>query len=116
MSKIVEFSHTIKVKFSFIGPTKYSIIHELGKGNYARVLKATRDDQSVALKLQRPSWEWEWYIVRELQKRLPPDVVGIYYIYIKLNLFIKLTYMFIYFVKVQFVNCSYYIKKIVFFV
>lgn len=60
---------------AFAGSSKYSVIGELGKGNYARVLKASRDGQPVALKQQRPSWEWEWYIVQELQSRLPPNKV-----------------------------------------
>uniref|UniRef100_A0A1B6F5J3 Protein kinase domain-containing protein n=1 Tax=Cuerna arida TaxID=1464854 RepID=A0A1B6F5J3_9HEMI len=61
-----------------LGNTKYSLIGELGKGSYARVLKATRDGQPVALKQQRPAWEWEWYIVQELQSRLPPNKMGGY--------------------------------------
>uniref|UniRef100_A0A1B6KB65 Protein kinase domain-containing protein n=1 Tax=Graphocephala atropunctata TaxID=36148 RepID=A0A1B6KB65_9HEMI len=61
-----------------LGNVKYSVVGELGKGAYARVLKATREGQPVALKQQRPAWEWEWYIVQELQSRLPPSMMGWY--------------------------------------
>lgn len=62
--------------YLFVGDVKYSVVGELGKGNYARVLKATRNGQPVALKQQRPAWEWEWYIVQELQSRLSPNMVS----------------------------------------
>lgn len=58
------------------GPTKYSVVGELGKGNYARVVKAMRDSKPVALKQQRPACQWEWYIAKELYHRLPPLMVN----------------------------------------
>lgn len=45
----------------------------LGKGSYARVVKAQVDDKSVpekALKIQKPACVWEWYISKEIQHRL----------------------------------------------
>ncbi|CAH0386427.1 unnamed protein product [Bemisia tabaci] len=48
----------------------YSIIGEIGKGSYARVVKATYGRQNVALKVQKPACPWEWYICKEIQHRL----------------------------------------------
>lgn len=53
-----------------LGNTKYSILGEIGKGGYARVLKANKDGQMVVLKHQKPSWVWEWYIIHEIKARL----------------------------------------------
>lgn len=50
-----------------------SLISQLGKGAYARVVNVrTDDDDSLerALKIQKPSCVWEWYINKEIQYRL----------------------------------------------
>ncbi|XP_075212384.1 mitotic checkpoint serine/threonine-protein kinase BUB1-like [Lycorma delicatula] len=53
-----------------LGKEKYDTGKELGKGSYARVLKATHKGQYVALKFQKPPFLWEYYIACEIQKRL----------------------------------------------
>jgi len=48
-------------------------LSELGKGSYARVVKAvSSEDKTVekALKIQKPACMWEWYIGKEIQYRL----------------------------------------------
>lgn len=48
-------------------------LSEIGKGSYARVVRArTADENSEhrALKIQKPSCPWEWYICKEIQHRL----------------------------------------------
>ncbi|XP_050530497.1 mitotic checkpoint serine/threonine-protein kinase BUB1-like [Daktulosphaira vitifoliae] len=56
-----------------LGSTKMSFLNELGKGSYARVVKARPDCEGAAeraLKLQKPACAWEWYIGKEIQYRL----------------------------------------------
>lgn len=48
-------------------------LSEIGRGSYARVVRArTADENSEhrALKIQKPSCPWEWYICKEIQHRL----------------------------------------------
>ncbi|XP_050431084.1 mitotic checkpoint serine/threonine-protein kinase BUB1 beta-like [Adelges cooleyi] len=56
-----------------LGSTKMSFLTELGKGTYARVVKARPEGEGAAeraLKLQKPACAWEWYIGKEIQHRL----------------------------------------------
>lgn len=48
-------------------------LSELGKGSYARVVKVQSSEDTSeqrALKIQKPSCNWEWYISKEIQYRL----------------------------------------------
>lgn len=48
-------------------------LSEIGKGSYARVVRARTTDENSeqkALKIQKPSCMWEWYINKEIQHRL----------------------------------------------
>lgn len=50
-----------------------TFICELGKGSYARVIKARLDEKNSvekAFKIQKPACLWEWYILKEIQHRL----------------------------------------------
>jgi len=50
-----------------------SFLSELGKGSYARVVKAALSEDKTAekaLKIQKPACVWEWYISKEIQHRL----------------------------------------------
>ncbi|VVC45745.1 Protein kinase domain,Mad3/Bub1 homology region 1,Serine/threonine-protein kinase, active [Cinara cedri] len=52
---------------------KMTFICELGKGSYARVIKARSDEKNSvekAFKIQKPACVWEWYILKEIQHRL----------------------------------------------
>lgn len=56
-----------------LGNNKIKFLSELGKGSYARVVKARVDDKNgteMALKIQKPACAWEWYISKEIQLRL----------------------------------------------
>ncbi|KDR13274.1 Mitotic checkpoint serine/threonine-protein kinase BUB1 [Zootermopsis nevadensis] len=55
-----------------LGKDKFAIEKILGEGSYAKVFKATdiKTQKTVALKVQKPSWEWEFYVCRQLQSRL----------------------------------------------
>lgn len=54
------------------GKENFRIEKVLGEGSYAKVFKATNMEtqRTVALKVQKPSWEWEFYICHQLQSRL----------------------------------------------
>jgi len=62
---------SLKIVAFYTGRDKFTIEKILG-GRYAKVFKGidmgTR--RTVALKIQKPSWEWELYICRQLQSRL----------------------------------------------
>jgi hypothetical protein len=60
------------VLFFCTGKDKFNIEKLLGEGSYAKVFRATdmETQKTVALKVQKPSWEWEFYICRQLQSRL----------------------------------------------
>lgn len=50
-----------------------TFLSEIGKGSYARVVKARSDGNSAvdkAIKVQKPACVWEWYISKEIQYRL----------------------------------------------
>lgn len=63
------------------GSSEYTILKELGKGAYARVLmgKVSTDGDKVALKVQRPACVWEWYICKEIENRLKPHSPCLHY-------------------------------------
>lgn len=50
----------------------YDLEKCLGKGMYGTVFKASnlQTGETVALKIQRPAWVWEYYITREIRTRL----------------------------------------------
>jgi len=50
-----------------------TLLSEIGKGSYARVVKVRPDGENAiekALKIQKPACAWEWYISKEVQHRL----------------------------------------------
>jgi len=51
---------------------KYKVVKQLGEGSYAKVWQVIEEKtkRQVALKIQKPSWQWEFYICREIQLRL----------------------------------------------
>ncbi|KHN24282.1 Checkpoint serine/threonine-protein kinase BUB1 [Glycine soja] len=56
-----------------IGGKKYHIKGCAGQGGFAQVYKANVDsdpDNVVALKIQKPAFPWEFYIYRQLDKRI----------------------------------------------
>lgn len=56
-----------------LGPNKMTLINEIGKGSYARVVKVRPDGENAverALKIQKPACAWEWYISKEIKHRL----------------------------------------------
>ncbi|PNF15654.1 hypothetical protein B7P43_G15592 [Cryptotermes secundus] len=59
-----------------LGKEKFKIENVLGEGSYAKVFKATdvETQRTVALKVQKPSWEWEFYICHQIQSRLSDSV------------------------------------------
>lgn len=66
---------TNTIMYCYIGSNKMTFISELGKGSYARVIKAQSDEKNnekveKALKIQKPACLWEWYIFKEIQHRL----------------------------------------------
>ncbi|KAL5978669.1 protein kinase [Asimina triloba] len=59
-----------------LGGVKYQIKGCSGKGAFAQVFKAHMDsnpDDVVALKIQSPAFPWEFYMYRQLDKRIPDD-------------------------------------------
>ncbi|WJZ99203.1 hypothetical protein VitviT2T_017668 [Vitis vinifera] len=57
-----------------IGGYKYQIKGCAGKGGFAQVFKAYvnyNPDEVVALKIQKPAFPWEFYMYRQLDKRIP---------------------------------------------
>ena len=74
---ISAFCAEIVPRSSFPGNNKYNIIGEIGKGSYARILKLQDvkvSSQSIALKQQKPACPWEFYISKEIQRRLKTDL------------------------------------------
>ncbi|XP_014247902.1 mitotic checkpoint serine/threonine-protein kinase BUB1-like isoform X2 [Cimex lectularius] len=57
-----------------IGEESYNILSELGKGAYARVVKARYGNKECALKVEKPACKWEYYIAKELQRRIVPQM------------------------------------------
>ncbi|KAL4135310.1 hypothetical protein QTP88_006926 [Uroleucon formosanum] len=56
-----------------LGHNKMTLLSEIGKGSYARVVKVRPDGENAiekALKVQKPACAWEWYISKEVQHRL----------------------------------------------
>ncbi|XP_069677495.1 uncharacterized protein [Periplaneta americana] len=68
-----------------LGKDKYSIEGLLGKGSYAKVYKAinVKENKTVAMKVQKPSWEWEFYICHEIQLRLSDPISALAFMDIK---------------------------------
>ncbi|KAL4585270.1 hypothetical protein LXL04_009886 [Taraxacum kok-saghyz] len=59
-----------------IGGKKYQIKGCAGKGGFAQVYKAcinNNADDLVALKIQKPPFSWEFYMYRQLDKRIPEN-------------------------------------------
>jgi hypothetical protein len=58
----------------FEGSEVYTVLGEIGKGAYARVVKATEESSKrvCALKVEKPPCVWEYYICSQLKLRLPP--------------------------------------------
>ncbi|KAA8524346.1 hypothetical protein F0562_010769 [Nyssa sinensis] len=57
-----------------IGGKKYQIKGCAGQGGFAQVFKAyvnSNPDDVVALKIQKPAFPWEFYMYRQLDKRIP---------------------------------------------
>lgn len=77
------YSHIIFLLFK--DEKKMLFVNEIGKGSYARVVKASFVDENSAdkaLKIQKPSCVWEWYISKEIQYRLKdPEKVNICTLY-----------------------------------
>jgi len=63
---------SLKIVAFYTGRDKFTIEKILGEGRYAKVFKGIDmgTQRTVALKIQKPSWEWELYICRQLQSRL----------------------------------------------
>ena len=63
---------SLKIVAFCTGRDKFTIEKILGEGSYAKVFKGIDMDtqKTVALKVQKPSWEWELYICRQLHSRL----------------------------------------------
>ncbi|XP_066588333.1 probable inactive serine/threonine-protein kinase bub1 [Prorops nasuta] len=55
-----------------LGTDAYDLDKCLGKGMYGTVFKGTciQTGQTLALKMQRPAWVWEYYIASEIKNRL----------------------------------------------
>ncbi|CAH0725175.1 unnamed protein product, partial [Brenthis ino] len=55
-----------------VGSSKFSIEKQLGKGNYGAVFLCLdlRSNKSVAVKYQKPSRPWEFYICQEIKARI----------------------------------------------
>lgn len=64
----------------FLGDNVYSLTGESFKGAYAKVLKVTSNNQVYALKIEKPACHWEYYICKEIRRRLNADSVGIFVI------------------------------------
>lgn len=67
-----------------LGHNKMTLLSEIGKGSYARVVKVRLDGENAiekAFKVQKPACAWEWYISKEIQHRLKDSdkVNNIYY-------------------------------------
>jgi checkpoint serine/threonine-protein kinase len=62
----------LKIVAFSTGRDKFTIEKILGEGSYAKVFKAIDmgAQRAVALKIQKPRWEWEFYICHQLQSRL----------------------------------------------
>lgn len=60
----------------FLGNNKYTVVGEIGKGSYARILKlqdVKEPSKAIALKQQKPACPWEYYISKEIQRRLSTE-------------------------------------------
>ncbi|KAJ9577246.1 hypothetical protein L9F63_006220 [Diploptera punctata] len=59
-----------------LGPDEYNIDKLIGEGSYAKVYKGvdTKTKRDIALKVQKPSWLWEYYICHQIQIRVSDPV------------------------------------------
>lgn len=66
-----------------LGSEKYTMIGEIGRGNYAKVIKAKVSGKSnyVSLKLQKPACLWEYYISKKIHERLNSTEKVIYLLF-----------------------------------
>lgn len=80
---------SLKIVAFYAGRDKFTIEKILGEGSYAKVFKGIDmgTQKTVALKIQKPSWEWELYICRQLQSRLSDPLSVSWFVW---NLWISL--------------------------
>uniref|UniRef100_A0A2H8TVQ9 Mitotic checkpoint serine/threonine-protein kinase BUB1 n=1 Tax=Melanaphis sacchari TaxID=742174 RepID=A0A2H8TVQ9_9HEMI len=74
-----------------LGQNKMTLLSEIGKGSYARVVKVKPEGENAverALKIQKPSCTWEWYISKEIKHRLKDSE--------KVSYFINMDQMFVF--------------------
>uniref|UniRef100_A0A0A9Z9G8 Mitotic checkpoint serine/threonine-protein kinase BUB1 n=1 Tax=Lygus hesperus TaxID=30085 RepID=A0A0A9Z9G8_LYGHE len=55
-----------------LGNEAFTTYGDLGKGAYARVVRASSGSSNVALKIEKPPCKWEFYIAKEIQRRVDP--------------------------------------------
>ncbi|GFY99039.1 protein kinase and Mad3-BUB1-I domain-containing protein [Actinidia rufa] len=63
-----------KVPLSSLQKSARNKVIEIGQGGFAQVFKAyvnSNPDDVVALKIQKPAFPWEFYMYRQLDKRIP---------------------------------------------
>ncbi|XP_026817078.1 mitotic checkpoint serine/threonine-protein kinase BUB1-like [Rhopalosiphum maidis] len=75
-----------------LGQNKMTLLNEIGKGSYARVMKVRLDGENAverALKIQKPACAWEWYISKEIKHRLKDSEKALSY-------FINMDQMFVF--------------------
>ncbi|KAJ9562918.1 hypothetical protein OSB04_008078 [Centaurea solstitialis] len=76
-NKVIEFdNHRDMYSIHLTGGKKYQIKGCAGKGGFAQVYKAcitSNPDEVVALKIQKPPFPWEFYMYRQLDKRIPEN-------------------------------------------
>ncbi|KAF6215051.1 hypothetical protein GE061_009800 [Apolygus lucorum] len=53
-----------------LGNETFTTYGDLGKGAYARVVRASCENSNVALKIEKPACKWEYYIAKEIQRRV----------------------------------------------
>ena len=74
--------------FKISGSDVYNIDKLIGEGSYAKVYKGVdvRSNKVVALKVQKPSWIWEYYICHQIKIRLSnPNMVSIIWFLVDKN-------------------------------
>ncbi|KAK9510539.1 hypothetical protein O3M35_005294 [Rhynocoris fuscipes] len=75
---VINSSFPTMAKTLKLGNETYNILGDIGKGAYARVVKASVKNRICALKVEKPACKWEHYICREIQKRVPPSVKSLF--------------------------------------
>lgn len=74
-----------------VGHTKFSVDKQLGKGNYGAVFLCLdlHHNKSVAVKYQKPSRPWEFYICQEIKARIKDPFMVINFLCIKFVFVLK---------------------------